>query len=114
MSGEESVAVRGSRRDVEKQAHKRAQAARVRCSRSETEIRPAPGIGGELVDSREISFFKVGMLVENLLLSHSGTQPAEDIPDRDSKPADARLAGTLTRFDGDPGDTRCRHWKIYL
>lgn len=78
------------------------------------EIRPAPGIGGELVDSREIGLLKVGMLVENLLFSHPGTQPAEDIPDRDSESADARLSATLTRLDSDPADARCRHLKASL
>ena len=97
MSGEESVVVRGSRREA-----------------GSNEIRPPPGIGGELVDSREIGFLKVGMLVENLLLSHPGTQPAKDIPDRNSESANARLSSTLTWFYGDSADARGRHWKAYL
>ena len=85
MSGEESVVVRGSRRDA-----------------GSNQIRPAPRIGGELADSREIGFLKVGMLVENLLFGHPGAQPAEDIPDRDSQSADARLSAARTRLNGDP------------
>jgi hypothetical protein len=97
MSGEESVEVRGSRREA-----------------GSNELRPASRIRGELVDSREIGLLKVGMLVENLLFIHAGTQPPEDIPDRDSKSADARLSPALTRFDGDSADAGCRHWKIRL
>lgn len=73
----------------------------------------APGVVGELVDSREVGFLKIGVFVENLVFSHPGTQPAEDIPDRDSEAADARLSATLTRFDGDSAGARCRHLKTY-
>jgi len=80
----------------------------VRGSRREAgsnEISPAPGIGSELVDGREIGFLQVGMLFENLLFSHPGAQPAKDIPDGDAESADAWLSATFTRFEGDPVDT---------
>ncbi len=69
------------------------------------EISPATSIGSELVDSREIGFPKVGMLLENLFFGHPGAQPTKNIPDRNAESADAWLSATFTRFVGDPADT---------
>jgi hypothetical protein len=52
----------------------------VRGSRREAgsiEIRPAAKVD-ELVDSPEVRFLEIGMVVEHLLFGHTGVKPAED------------------------------------
>jgi hypothetical protein len=73
------------------------------------EIRATARVGGELIHGREVSSFKVGMLVENMILSHSRAKPAEDIPHCNSQPADTRLAAAFPRLYRDPVGARRRH-----
>jgi len=44
-----------------------------------TEIGTTTGGGSETIDVRKISLLQVRMLIENLILAHSGTEPAEHI-----------------------------------
>ena len=72
-------------------------------------IRFAAGFGGDLVYSREVVLLEVGMLIENLLLGHSGAQPSEDIPHCDAQTSNARLATALAGFNRNPSG---RYWHI--
>ncbi len=40
----------------------------------------ASGVSSKTVDVRKISLLQIWMLVENLVLAHSGAQPAEHVP----------------------------------
>src|ERR1035438_6285597 len=70
------------------------------------EFRFASGFSGEPVHGGEIAFLQVGVLVQNLCLGHTRTEPAEDIPHRDPQTTDARFATTLSGLDRD--SCRCR------
>src|SRR5260221_2975749 len=71
-------------------------------------VRSTPGFGGELIHGREVRLFELGMLIEDLLLAHSGAQPAQYVPNRDTQSANTGLSAALTWFNSDPGG-RCWH-----
>jgi hypothetical protein len=52
-------------------------------------------IGRKRVHSREVLFLETGMLLQDLLLCHPVSQPAEDITHRDPHPANARFPSRL-------------------
>ncbi len=52
-----------------------------------------------MINSREISLFKIGMFVEDFVFRHSGAEPPENVPDRDAQPSDARLPASFPGFD---------------
>jgi len=66
------------------------------------EIRLAAGFGGELIDSREVRFLDVGVLLKDLLLGHAGAEPAENVPYSNAEASYAGFAATLARLDGNP------------
>lgn len=51
----------------------------------------APEFGCVVINSRASGFFKIGMFVQNFFLDHAGPEPAENVPDDDAQPANARL-----------------------
>lgn len=58
-------------------------------------------LGGELVNRGKLGIFQIGAFLEDLLLSHSGTQPSKNIPDSYSQAADSRFPRAFSRFDCD-------------
>jgi len=48
------------------------------------------------------------VLVEDVGLGHPGTQPAKNVPHRDTQSSNARLSPALTRLNRDSLDS-CRH-----
>lgn len=67
-----------------------------------TEPGAASGVSGEAIDVRKISLLQIRMLFENLVLAHSGAQPAEHIPYSDAKSPNAGLSPALTGLDCNP------------
>ena len=66
------------------------------------EVGSATSVGGVAIDVREISLLEIRMFIENLFLAHSGSQPAEHIPNRNAKAPDAGFPAPLPRLDHDP------------
>jgi len=44
----------------------------------------------ELVYSGEVGLFQVGMLIKNLFLGHTSTQPAQNVPNWDAQALESR------------------------
>jgi hypothetical protein len=63
------------------------------------------------VDRREVLFLEAGMFVENLFLSHTVREPAENVIYRDPHAANARLAVPFAGLDRD-ARMRGRHNSI--
>jgi hypothetical protein len=72
------------------------------------EIGPATGVSSKLIDSGKVSLFQIGVLEKDLLFCHSGAQPAENIPNRDSQSAHTWFPAALARFNRDSAGAR--HW----
>jgi hypothetical protein len=64
--------------------------------------------GGVLVSGAEVLGFEFRVVVDNLLFGHPRGQPVQDVPNRDAKAANARLARTFPRLDGDTRFDSCR------
>src|SRR5262249_24813627 len=50
------------------------------------------------VNSREIGLFEVGIIVQNLLLSHPGGEHIENVPHRYPEPTDTGFLRALARY----------------
>ena len=62
-----------------------------------TELGAASDVCVKTIDVREISLLQIRMLIENLVLAHSGTQPTKQIPYGNTEAPDARFS---PRFPG--------------
>jgi hypothetical protein len=69
------------------------------------------GFGGELINSREIVFLKIGVFLEDLRLGHSGAEPSENVPYRDAQTPHARFSATFAWLNRNPCD---RRWHFLL
>ena len=58
--------------------------------------------GGKFVYGAEVIRLQLRIVFQNLLLAHSGREPAQHIPDRDAQPPNTGLSGALPRLDGNP------------
>jgi hypothetical protein len=60
-------------------------------------------VGGEVIDCGKIVRLQFWIVVEDFLLGHSGSEPAQDIPNGDAEPAYTGLTGPFSGLDADSG-----------